>query len=43
MAQVSDDFSAPVLDTGLWTTVDPVGDSTFNQSNGRLRVELISR
>ncbi|MFZ3385030.1 MAG: DUF1349 domain-containing protein, partial [Candidatus Methanoperedens sp.] len=27
---VSDDFSAPALNTSLWTKMDPLGDSTFD-------------
>ena len=26
---VSDDFSAPALDTSVWTAVNPLGDATF--------------
>ena len=26
---VSDDFSAPTLNTSLWTKIDPLGDSNF--------------
>src|SRR5659263_21366 len=29
---VSDDFSAPALNTSLWTTIDPLGDATFTMT-----------
>ncbi len=35
-AQVSDDFSAPALDGGLWAVVDPLGDGSVTQADGRL-------
>ena len=40
LAQVSDDFSAPIFNDTLWTTVDPVGDSGFSQTNGRLIISV---
>jgi hypothetical protein len=37
---VSDDFSAPVLNTARWTTVDPRGDSVFTSSGTNLLIDV---
>lgn len=40
-AIVSDDFSAPALDTGLWTFVDPQGGSSYAMDAGRLQLSVV--
>ena len=37
---VSDDFSACSLDTGLWTFVDPVGDSSVSVNGSQLELSV---
>ena len=37
---VSDDFSAAVLDSAVWTVVDPLGDGSAVQTGGRLRLTV---
>lgn len=39
-AIVSDDFSTGSLDTGLWTFVDPLGDSTVQMTNASARIVI---
>ena len=37
---VSDDFSAAALDTGLWTFIDPVGDSSLAMTGAQLALSV---
>jgi hypothetical protein len=37
---VSDDFNRCVLNNGLWTVSDPLGDSTFNMTGTKLEISV---
>nr|MDT0666510.1 hypothetical protein [Micromonospora sp. DSM 115978] len=37
---VSDEFGGTSLDTGLWTELDPVGDSAVGVSDGELTIAV---
>jgi len=36
----SDEFNSPVLDTGTWTFVDPLGDATLAMTGSQLSISL---
>jgi regulation of enolase protein 1 (concanavalin A-like superfamily) len=37
---VSDDFSAAALNGAVWSFIDPLGDSSYVQANGRLTISV---